>query len=66
MFYGDLRCVSCIFTGAEKTSDLEVLFDPLEEQLDLPSGPIVESGNVRGAGREIIAFTMTQHLARFR
>src|SRR5687768_6900212 len=43
-----------IATGAEEVVDLEVLLDPFEEQLDLPTG-LVETGDFGGRGNEIVA-----------
>ena len=48
----DLR-LDCVLAGAEKGLDSQVLLDPLEEQLDLPSLSI-ESGDHLGFERKVV------------
>jgi len=42
-----------VFAGSEEALDLEILFDPVEEQLDLPAAP-ADGGDRRSRQREMI------------
>ena len=48
----DLRH-DCILTGADERFDLQILFDPFKNQLDLPSG-LVDIGNGPSGQFEIV------------
>ena len=50
-----------VFAGPEETLDLEILRDPLEEQLDLPAA-LVNRGNGQGRKIEIVGNESIGHL----